>query len=566
MSEHHGVRSQLADPALPPAELAQIAHEHPELRPRVAAHPAAYPDLLTWLGQLGDPAVDAVLTARGGAHESPPARRRGPLLAVVGGVAALALAGGAFALSQRGDDAPQATPEASSTSVATATSSPSRAPEPTADPTAEPTADDATDPPPPTAAPDPGVTLAGYPSAPEVTWQVDVGDIAAGLELIGDVELVSPRDYPAVIAAGDAIILAVAGEDRDGLAALDPVNRAVAWTRFHDATKVSLRGCAGAAGQSLLVCGYTDAETRSRGWVDAIDAHTGELIETIDLPAPPHALTATAEGGAFVGAADDLYYETGAGTATLAEIARDGTLLWSTTLPFTLDNTPNDLTIWFLSNEHETMARVGDDTYLLNRHGGSQLVPGVFRRARLGPDLVLQEYSTGFSDTDYEVALARDSGSEELLAANGRLTRSWEVAHRADRDRPLLVATVDELSGWDPTAAEKLWSYPVNADVRLVTDDLAVVNGFGESFMIDRRTGDRLWDTEGSSTVFSDGERIVDMTFGETVQARSARDGSLEWQIDIPPTGEYDYYIASAVGGWLTLVSRTDVVFYAPTS
>jgi len=31
----------------------------------VAANPSTYPDLLTWLGQLGDPAINAAIAARG---------------------------------------------------------------------------------------------------------------------------------------------------------------------------------------------------------------------------------------------------------------------------------------------------------------------------------------------------------------------------------------------------------------------------------------------------------------------------------------------------------------------
>ncbi|WP_336707843.1 DsbA family protein [Oerskovia sp. USHLN155] len=52
------------DPAAPPTVLAQVAAEHPDLRPHVAVHPGAYPELLSWLAAWGDPAVDAALAAR----------------------------------------------------------------------------------------------------------------------------------------------------------------------------------------------------------------------------------------------------------------------------------------------------------------------------------------------------------------------------------------------------------------------------------------------------------------------------------------------------------------------
>jgi hypothetical protein len=53
-----------SDPTTPLQVLADIAAEHPSLRPYVAANPSAYPELLTWLGQLGDPAVDDALRRR----------------------------------------------------------------------------------------------------------------------------------------------------------------------------------------------------------------------------------------------------------------------------------------------------------------------------------------------------------------------------------------------------------------------------------------------------------------------------------------------------------------------
>ncbi|MBU1587987.1 MAG: hypothetical protein KKH51_08580 [Actinobacteria bacterium] len=52
------------DPATPAATLHQFAVDEPALRQYVAANPSTYPDLLTWLGTLGDPAVNAALAAR----------------------------------------------------------------------------------------------------------------------------------------------------------------------------------------------------------------------------------------------------------------------------------------------------------------------------------------------------------------------------------------------------------------------------------------------------------------------------------------------------------------------
>ena len=57
---------QALDPSTPLEVLAQIVQDAPHLRPQVAANPSTYPALLEWLGNLGDPAVDAALRSRRG--------------------------------------------------------------------------------------------------------------------------------------------------------------------------------------------------------------------------------------------------------------------------------------------------------------------------------------------------------------------------------------------------------------------------------------------------------------------------------------------------------------------
>lgn len=61
----HPRSAEAADPSTSTQALFEIASNIPELRAAVAANPSTYPDLLTWLGVLGDPAVDAALRARG---------------------------------------------------------------------------------------------------------------------------------------------------------------------------------------------------------------------------------------------------------------------------------------------------------------------------------------------------------------------------------------------------------------------------------------------------------------------------------------------------------------------
>lgn len=63
---HGFTAAQAADPATSAHTLAQIVQDAPELRAAVASNPTTYPALLEWLGQLGDPDVDAALKSRQG--------------------------------------------------------------------------------------------------------------------------------------------------------------------------------------------------------------------------------------------------------------------------------------------------------------------------------------------------------------------------------------------------------------------------------------------------------------------------------------------------------------------
>jgi hypothetical protein len=63
-TDRSAAQAGLANPDLPPADLAAIAQKHKALRVRVAAHPAAYPDLLDWLDRRGDPAISAAVARR----------------------------------------------------------------------------------------------------------------------------------------------------------------------------------------------------------------------------------------------------------------------------------------------------------------------------------------------------------------------------------------------------------------------------------------------------------------------------------------------------------------------
>nr|WP_296779008.1 hypothetical protein [Rhodococcus sp. (in: high G+C Gram-positive bacteria)] len=58
-------QERAADPTTSQQTLMDLAAARPELRPTIALNPNAYPDLLTWLGAIGDPAIDEALRRRG---------------------------------------------------------------------------------------------------------------------------------------------------------------------------------------------------------------------------------------------------------------------------------------------------------------------------------------------------------------------------------------------------------------------------------------------------------------------------------------------------------------------
>lgn len=64
------LRAAASDPATSPERLQQLAGSEPSLRPLIAMNPSAYPALLDWLAELGDPAVNLALQQRRATEEA----------------------------------------------------------------------------------------------------------------------------------------------------------------------------------------------------------------------------------------------------------------------------------------------------------------------------------------------------------------------------------------------------------------------------------------------------------------------------------------------------------------
>lgn len=100
-----GALALLNGSAVTAQDLADIAVAYPALRPQVASHPLAYPELLTWLSMLREPAVDAALAARADRGAAPqlqaqaqtnhplPDRRRSRRRSIVVGLSAAIVLG-----------------------------------------------------------------------------------------------------------------------------------------------------------------------------------------------------------------------------------------------------------------------------------------------------------------------------------------------------------------------------------------------------------------------------------------------------------------------------------------
>ncbi|MDR1806802.1 MAG: hypothetical protein LBR33_02620 [Propionibacteriaceae bacterium] len=70
-SDLTAARAALAQPGLPAAELSAIVQAQPSLGAEVAAHPAAWPALVTWIGQHGDARAQAAAAQRLAAAAAP---------------------------------------------------------------------------------------------------------------------------------------------------------------------------------------------------------------------------------------------------------------------------------------------------------------------------------------------------------------------------------------------------------------------------------------------------------------------------------------------------------------
>ena len=602
MSNPDELRAQLADPALSPAELARIAHEHPELRALVAAHPAAYPDLLTWLGQLGDPAVDAVLAARQGPTTAPapppptPASTTAPvppspsapapapmvpidhpsatpdettaprsqknrtaLFAVVGGVAALALAGGVFALLQRGDDTPEEAARPTTTPTRTAPA-PRPSPSPDSTPTVAPTPSPTQEPEPePAVTADPGVDLAPYPAEPQVTWETAAADVVpGGSEFLPLTP--AANGLPGAVTTGDLLVTRVAADSGIALVALDPSSRSVRWTREEDPGRAT-QYCAARADNTVLFCAKATDWWSHDGGLDILDAQDGRVLKSLDLVGFPVEVIVTDNGNALV-----LVIENGERPvvpAHILEVTPQGEVVWAHEFEYEPMDSANWWEFYVVVDGSVATAHVNDRDYLLDRLGSVELLTGVDRRATLpgGGTLELKDSTTGLFLGD--VVHVDAAGERRTLATAAQ--SSWYWAHSASAERPLITWTESQMQAWDPVTAELLWTTDNPGGswgIDCYTDTVAVFLDDGVVIAFDPRTGQTLWTGEDGAWgyCFSDGERIVRAEWDLT--AFSAQDGTEEWQLILSREDRDDSGSLRILNKEIVLVTASRIAFF----
>ena len=572
------VRDSLADPGL----LAQVAHEHPDLRPAVAVHPAAYEGLLTWLRSLGDPAVDAALASRdgagspttgqgGGAPLGTPARTRGNstiLRAVVGGIVVLALAGGAVAVLQRGDESAPAAPDP------TASSSQDSEPEPSA-PTPQETSNEEPEPAQEPASAeehhDPGVTLSSYASEPAVTWAVEPGDLVEGAGNFVDLHFPGgPHDGARGLSVADVVVVGVGSENQRAVVALDPATRTVRWTREYEENEGWAWGCGAEPLRPTLYCVPGTDYPADSVPLEVIDAASGALRATIDLPAYPARIRTTSGGNAMVlllGVYDDTdpdYPDEQRLPGHVMEISPDGTVLWTYDFDYRSWYGPESGNVVRVDGEVVSLL-VEPDWFLLDRRGGAIQAAGVARAAQL-PDQRRVELHGKFYSTIGDVVLVDTTGERSTLATEASIY--WDGVTNARSDRPLLIASGDRVIGWDPETGIEAWSTELGDDVwevALATDRIAVISTERGAAMLDARTGALLtWIEDDVRSFLSDGERLVAIG-PDRLDAYDIDSWETVWSFDIPEelAEEWPNYVE--MQGRIVLHTHGSLTFLEPT-
>lgn len=526
----------IRDPQADPGLLAQVAHDHPDLRAAVANHPAAYDGLLEWLGTLGDPAVDLVLAARAGTPPpsaaavpppppAPPGASSVPAapatpgtpppagspgggikvsrrtLAVVGGIVVLALAAGGAALALQG--------LGGTASTGTTT------------------------------------LLASYPDKPSETWEVSTRDFTRVDTTIYGVGY-TPKHFVVRSASDDDGRVVVAGYD---LAA-----RELAWdVEFRN----SLATCRAVDTAPSVFCA-TDNE------LVILDAATGEETGTVRYRSGDYSTMVTHKNGAVSVLLVDR--DSSDARAQVVHADKTGTELWSAEIEsrdevwsWSMTEGLSDgevivshedynerVTSWAVRDEEPESLRTGDtrSTYV-----GSYRVEN---RSRDGEALDATVY---------------DADDKRVLRVNDSFIVSSSVADWSS-SQPVIARNHDrgEITAWDLKSGEEKWSYRLRdgGSVSLVLPAVVLVTDGDNVIALNRSDGEELWqERRGDRFDFrTDGTRVIAYD-GRDLQAFDLRTGELVWRDAALRSGDTSYYLYSS-GDRLVLEGRDTFTFYEP--
>lgn len=551
----------------PAAVLAQIAAERPDLRPYLAMNPAAYPELLSWLSRLGDPAVDAALA------------QRARLVHAVAAVPALP------AQSGQGRTAPHTWQSVGHLPVP---------------PGGQPSAISVGM---PQAAGQPGVHALGgtqtkrkhrgrsvgwvlavvlavvagflfwprpgqspylrpYATKPNEAWTFDVSRLP-GYSPANSANP-NPRHFGSVVKAGAVWVATVSYSGRFVVLGLDPPTGEIRW----EAPFEVFPACRGSGpGPNATVLCVTAADKSEKQGLTALDADTGEKLSYTTLGLGMQGFTMLGVDALLYG------FDEGFGRK-VARFAPDGSELWA------VDVTPGGGGTWSealggpqlyplddsvvvespLSQERQTRRNL----WLLD-HQGSVLWQGQGEFKGVDPDGRILVQTLERDLTPVGVVLLDQQGRVLWELVGYRLLAPLSTDNSI---RLLAFNRSDELVELDPTNGSETRLLLEAQDDEAVGSARVVAVGKrlmvdvgGELVAVDLASGDAIWTAdfdESVHRVMTDGERLVFMTSGALV-AISIKDGTESWRLAVPERAGYvtldkEIVLVDDAGGRLSLL------------
>lgn len=538
---------QAANVLTPASVLAQIAAERPDLRPYLAVNPAAYPELLDWLAQLGDPAVDAALAYRA-AQAQPAVVGNAMPTSVPPGVRAWETAATTPELATAPKVSGQITKPAVGTGVVRAGGSVGLAlggvslalvvalvvgfflwPRESG----------------------PAPSLRPYPTKPGKAWTFDPLDLAwSGQARNGRSQRLNVSSN--VFEAGPVWVVGSGYSDEYRLAGLDPQTGAVRW-------QTELEGwpwCRGPGAGGTVVClvepGPRVGDAVAQDLV-VLDAESGAILSRAAPGLIAESFEVIDQDVVVAGCEQD-------GTRRIARYASDGTTRW------TVDVTPPGAGVWRLAYSSPEI-HVLDEALLITSwlsnptlgirneawlidHQGEVLWSDLAGTLR-GVDAAGRLYLNTSRDTEPSGALALTQRGEVLWELPGYQVPGWQVDDKVI-GRLVAFNSRGALVELDPREGSEKRVLLEPGDGRsaqsmgfVQVGKVLVAKCPNEVVAIDLTSGNEIWSHHLEKHVdrmWTDGDQIIVKSFGQ-LSAYALQDGSQVWRYALQ--GDVEPFVVS---------------------